>query len=97
MAVAAAVASDLCASCLVLAFADPEVRVVLGTAVVPVFLYALVFEVRVLVERFDVLLGEAPGEPFSHVGVLGLPALAAWEIFAVGPPLMMGAILCVHA
>lgn len=96
-AVVAGIVSDLCAACLVLAFVEPQWRATLGTAVVPVLLYALVFEVRVLVRRFDDLQSEAPGEEFSHAGLLGLPALAAWEIFAVGPPLFMGAILCIYA
>ena len=93
--VAAGIASDVCAALLVLAFYQPQWRATLGTAVVPILLYAATFEIGLLVRRFDELEseGEVPGEEFSYISTMGRGALAFWEIFAVVPPLFMGALL----
>lgn len=91
--------ADVCASILVLAWWHPAARPVLGALVLPLFLYLLAFETVAGVTRFYVSLTEATDaadEPFTSVGLLRLlsvPALVAWEIVAVAPPLLAGAAL----
>jgi hypothetical protein len=97
VAVTAAVASDVGSSCLVLAFVRPEFRATLGQALIPVFLYTLLVEIWLLLERYDLWMGGTTDEAFSYAGVLGTPATVAWEVFAVAPPLFMGALLCFNS
>ena len=91
--------ADVCASFLVLAWWHPAVRPILGTLVLPLFVYLLFFETVAGVVRFYGSLTEAShatDEPLTSVGLLGLlsfPALVAWEILAVAPPLLAGAAL----
>jgi hypothetical protein len=91
--------ADVCASVLVLAWWHPAVRPLLGALVLPLFLYLLLFETVAGVVRFYASVTEptdATDEPFTTVGLLGLlsvPALVAWEILAVAPPLLAGAAL----
>jgi hypothetical protein len=91
--------ADICASILVLAWWHPAARPVLGALVLPLFLYLLVFETVAGVSRFYGSLTQATDatdEPFTSVGLLrllSLPALVAWEILAVAPPLLAGAAL----
>ena len=91
--------ADVGASILVLAWWHPAVRPLLGALVLPLFVYLLVFETVAGVLRFYGSLTEASDatdDPFTPVGLLGLlsvPALVAWEILAVAPPLLAGAAL----
>jgi hypothetical protein len=94
-----AASADVCATILVLAWWHPAARPLVGTLVLPLFLYLLVFETMAGVIRFYGSLTEATDatdEPFTSVGLLRLlsvPALVAWEILAVAPPLLAGAAL----
>jgi hypothetical protein len=91
--------ADVCATILVLAWWHPSARPILGALVLPLFLYLLVFETVAGVTRFYGFLTEttdATDEPFTSGGMLRLlsvPALVAWEIVAVAPPLLAGAAL----
>ena len=82
----------------------PAARPLLGALVLPIFLYLLFFETVAAVIRFYGSLTEgspaeaanATDEPFTSIGLLRLlsvPALVAWEILAVAPPLLAGAAL----
>ena len=84
--------ADVCASILVLAWWQPAARPVLGALVLPLFLYLLVFETVAAVVRFRSLT-EAADEPLTATGVLSVPAVVAWEIWGVAPPLLAGAAL----
>jgi hypothetical protein len=91
--------ADICASILVLTWWHPAARPLLGALVLPLFLYLLFFETVAAVIRFYGSLTEATDatdEPFTSAGLLRLlsvPALVAWEILAVAPPLLAGAAL----
>jgi hypothetical protein len=91
--------ADVCATILVLTWWHPAARPLLGALVLPLFLYVLFFETVAGVIRFYGSLTEATDatdEPFTSVGLLRLlsvPALVAWEILAVAPPLLAGAAL----
>ena len=96
--------ADVCASILVLTWWHPAARPLLGALVLPIFLYLLFFETVAAVIRFYGSLTEgspaeaadATDEPFTSIGLLRLlsvPALVAWEILAVAPPLLAGAAL----
>jgi hypothetical protein len=91
--------ADVCATILVLAWWHPAARPLLGALVLPLFLYVLIFETLAGIIRFYGSLTEASDatdDPFTSVGLLRLlsvPALVAWEILAVAPPLLAGAAL----
>jgi hypothetical protein len=91
-----AAAADVCASVLVLAWWHPALRPVLGVLVLPLFLYLLFFETLAVAVRFRDIT-EAADEPFTQAslvgGLLRTPALVAWEIWGVAPPLLAGAAL----
>jgi hypothetical protein len=86
-----AASADVCASMLVLAWWYPAVRPLLGALVLPLFLYLLFFETVAAAVRFRSLT-EA-NEPLTPTGLLSVPAVVAWEIWAVAPPLLAGAAL----
>jgi hypothetical protein len=91
-----AAAADVCASVLVLAWWHPVVRPALGVLVLPLFLYLLFFETVAAVVRFrDITEGsdEALTQASLLGGLLRTPALVAWQIWGVAPPLLAGAAL----
>jgi hypothetical protein len=94
--VCAAAAADACASVLVLAWWQPAVRPMLGALVLPLFLYLFFFEAVAVVVRFRDII-EGADEAFTQASLLGgllrTPALVAWQIWGVAPPLLAGAAL----
>jgi hypothetical protein len=91
-----AAAADACASVLVLAWWYPAMRPMLGALVLPLFLYLLFFETVAVAVRFRDIT-ESGDEAFTQAslvgGLLRTPALVAWEIWGVAPPLLAGAAL----
>jgi hypothetical protein len=68
------------------------VRPVFGAWVLPMFLYLLAFETIAAVRRFRPM-EDAIDSQFSHTALLAAPALVAWELGGVVPPLLAGAAL----
>lgn len=88
----ASTAADACSGALVMAWWHPAVRPVFGAWVLPMFLYLLAFETIAAVLRFRPLEDAVDAE-FSHTSLLAAPALVAWELGGVVPPLLAGAAL----
>lgn len=84
--------ADVCATILILAWWHPTARPLLGALVLPLFLYLLFFETVAAIFRFRSLT-EAADEPLTATGILSVPAVVAWEIWGVAPPLLAGAAL----
>ena len=82
--------ADACAGALVLAWWHPAVRPVFGAWLLPLFLYLLAFETVAAVVRWRPM-SDAVDADFSHAGLLAAPALIAWELAGVVPPLLAGA------
>jgi hypothetical protein len=85
--------SDVCAALFVVAVVDTRLNAALGSWWLPLFLYALSWEVV----RFRNLYEETVDNPSTDdpttVGALGAPLAWAWQLAGVLPPLAAGAFL----